>query len=433
MRSVNATGLSGALSGRGKPQAPEVLTVLRRSDHLTFKGNLRTTRHGWLRLTPAYSVHLVSQLLDELDLSDARVLDPFCGTGTTALVCAERGIYAETTDINPFLVWLAQAKTRAYAAAELRAARAQAAHVSRAARSGKGEGWVPSIHHIEKWWDPATLAALSRAMAKLRELERAEPAPVVDLLKLCFCRTMIAEAHVSFGHQSMSFKPAASPAAQGELPGGGRVAARWDEALSTLLQGASTPVPKTPKVMLCDARELDRGLAPQSYDCAITSPPYPNRMSYIRELRPYMYWLGYLADARGAGELDWQAIGGTWGSATARVGKWSPGALGPVPFAGFEPLIARIAEHSSLLSRYVHKYFQDMVEHCRALSVVMRRGGQIHYIVGNSKFYEVLVPVEQIFVALFEAAGFAELRCTTIRKRTSKKELFEYLVSGRRP
>jgi len=34
-----------------------------RLDHLTFKGNLRETRHGWLRLTPAYSVHLVAEIL----------------------------------------------------------------------------------------------------------------------------------------------------------------------------------------------------------------------------------------------------------------------------------------------------------------------------------------------------------------------------------
>ena len=27
-------------------------------------------------------------------------------------------------------------------------------------------------------------------------------------------------------------------------------------------------------------------------------------MSYIRELRPYMYWLGYLTDARQAGQMD---------------------------------------------------------------------------------------------------------------------------------
>ena len=47
------------------------------------------------------------------------VLDPFCGTGTTALVCAERGIACDTTDINPFLIWLAKAKARSYSSADL--------------------------------------------------------------------------------------------------------------------------------------------------------------------------------------------------------------------------------------------------------------------------------------------------------------------------
>ena len=37
-----------------------------------------------------------------------------------------------------------------------------------------------------------------------------------------------------------------------------------------------------------------------------------------------MYWLGFLAEPKEAGELDWQAIGGTWGVATSRLAKWSP-------------------------------------------------------------------------------------------------------------
>ena len=93
--------------------------TLGRADHLTFKGNLAATRYGWLRLTPAYSVHLVAELLDQTPLGDGLVLDPYCGTGTTALVCAERGIACHTSDINPFLLWLAKAKTRPYGELDL--------------------------------------------------------------------------------------------------------------------------------------------------------------------------------------------------------------------------------------------------------------------------------------------------------------------------
>jgi hypothetical protein len=156
-------------------------------------------------------------------------------------------------------------------------------------------------------------------------------------------------------------------------------------------------------------------------------------MSYIRELRPYMYWLGYLQDGRQAGELDWQAIGGTWGVATSNVAKWTPEDDGAIPYPGFAQILDAIAGKSPVLSRYVHKYFADMVTHTRELYRVVRPGGTIHYIVGNSRFYDVMVPVEHIFAALFEAAGFIDADIRVVRKRTSKKELFEYLVSARKP
>jgi len=41
--------------------------------------------------------------------------------------------------------------------------------------------------------------------------------------------------------------------------------------------------------------------------------------------------------------------------------------------------------------------------------------------------------VEEIFAALFREAGFDQQTVQTIRKRTSKKELFEFVVSARKP
>jgi len=62
-------------------------------------------------------------------------------------------------------------------------------------------------------------------------------------------------------------------------------------------------------VVYGDSRKLDKENC--KFDMVITSPPYPNRISYIRELRPYMYWLGFLTTGEQAGEMDWEAIGGT--------------------------------------------------------------------------------------------------------------------------
>lgn len=410
----------------------------KRHDHLSWKGNLEQTRYGWLRLTPAYSVHLVAELLDVHATPASRVLDPFCGTGTTALVCAERGIACDTTDINPFLLWLARAKTRTYTPADLVGLARGAAEVAQA-MCATDEAWAPPLHQIEKWWDEATLRTLARAMAAIRALEAGKRASVAaaDLLRVAFCRTMIERANVSFGHQSMSFKkPVASTRSRWPEDGQGVVEA-WRRAVALIAGGAASRVAKRPRPILCDARALPNELEPDRYDCVVTSPPYPNRMSYIRELRPYMYWLGYLGDGRAAGELDWQAIGGTWGCATSNVARWQPEVPTEIPHRGFPALLKRIAgqgaKHSGLLSRYVHKYFHDMVAHVAGLFAVVAPGGTIHYVVGNSKFYDAMLPVERIFASLFAAAGFDETNVRVIRKRTSKKELYEFVVSARKP
>ena len=49
---------------------------LRQRAEYTYKHNLKHGRHGWLRLTPAYSVKVVDELIDSCD-AGVRVLDPF--------------------------------------------------------------------------------------------------------------------------------------------------------------------------------------------------------------------------------------------------------------------------------------------------------------------------------------------------------------------
>ena len=145
-----------------------------------------------------------------------------------------------------------------------------------------------------------------------------------------------------------------------------------------------------------------------------------------------MYWLGYLNEAREAAELDWQAIGGTWGVATSRLLKWeSNGAY--VPHPDFDVMIERIRMRSELLANYVHKYFVDISAHLASLYTVLEANAKVFYIVGNSKFYETIVPVEEIYANLLRYHGFTDVAIETLRKRNSKKELLEFVVSARKP
>jgi len=420
----------GRGSGRRAP-------VALREEH-TFRGNLQSTRHGWLRLTPAYSVRLVNSLLGSRAGAEPPFLDPFCGTGTTLLSCAEHGLDCDTADINPFLIWLARTKIGSYSERQRDEARAGLGRLRRAAlRASTSTAWAPPIHRIERWWNPATLAALSQSFAALSTLGESASRPAQNLLRIAFCRTLIQRSSAHFGHQSMSFAPASpEPAGAVRADAGlerNAVADGLSEALERVLDTAGRALPATRRrLFLADARQLHDKLPAAHYGSVITSPPYANRMSYIRELRPYMYWLGYLQDRSRAGVLDWSAIGGTWGSATSNLSSWVPEPGGPDLGADTEARLHAISLRSPLLSSYVRKYFHDMFQHQKSLARVLRPGGAAFFVVGNSKFYDVVVPVERVLARQFEQAGFVSLEIETLRKRSSKKELYEYLIFARR-
>ena len=84
-----------------------------------------------------------------------------------------------------------------------------------------------------------------------------------------------------------------------------------------------------------------------------------------------------------------------------------------------------------MMANYVAKYCDDMWTHFNSIRPALAAGARVYYIVGNSTFYGVTVPVERFYAAMLRRAGFDAVACRPIRKRNSNKLLFEYEVSAR--
>ncbi|MDR1078642.1 MAG: site-specific DNA-methyltransferase [Propionibacteriaceae bacterium] len=402
-----------------------------RNEHMTFRANTGVGRHGWLRLTPAYGVRLVRDRIAELD-PGAVVADPFSGTGTTPLAAAELGYRGQALDINPFLVWLGNAKSARYGEDSLRTAAREADRIAGIVSNDRDAGslWEPPLFKIEKWWSPTTLNALKVLRAELDSLT----GQVRDLLDVAFCRTLISCSNAAFNHQSMSFKDEADMPRLFELDEAVTLASAFGDDARFVIASAGLDLSGSARVALGDARLSPSPLA--KADLILTSPPYVNRMSYIRELRHYMYWLRFLGSGADAGDLDWQAIGGTWGTATSKLNKWEPADATPVDgeLAPVADAIRRDGgRNGSLLATYVTKYHHDMWAHFQSITQQLNSGGRVSYIVGNSTFYGHEVPAQRWYAAMLGELGYERVRVDVIRKRNSNKALFEYEVSGRRP
>ncbi|MBR1560014.1 MAG: DNA methyltransferase [Clostridia bacterium] len=397
----------------------------RQNAHLTYKYNTSMGRHGWLRLTPAYSVRMVESVLSELKYKPNCVLEPFSGTGTTELVCADRGIMSVAYDINPFLAWFAGVKTRVYDISIPYALRSKATEIVNSLNEFAPVPYPP-IAHIERWWGQGQLSFLSKLKTGIWSVRNAD---VRDLLKVAFCRILISISNAAFDHVSTSFNDDKSEAVFDEAA----TKQRFIEICFSMAETLQVQPSAAVRIYNADSTALkEDGIR---FDTVITSPPYPNRISYIRELRPYMYWLDYLSSADEASDLDWATIGGTWGTATSRLSSWKA-KTEAIPSYILETA-DRIAEadnkSAGLMANYVLKYFDDMALHFQTVFRHIASGGTVHYIVGNSNFYGNTVPSERAYADMLHSAGFVDAQYRVVRKRNCNKALYEYLISAKKP
>ena len=152
---------------------------MRQRAELTYKQNVQHGRHGWLRLTPAYSVRLVDQVLAEFGADAKSVFEPFSGTGTTPLCAGYRGLRAVATDINPFLIWLGRVKGARYSEADAREVANTAQRIAKRLRDGRAKPAAPPpLKNIERWWSPPELAFVTELRS---EVTRVHSGRVRDL------------------------------------------------------------------------------------------------------------------------------------------------------------------------------------------------------------------------------------------------------------
>ncbi|MBI1803635.1 MAG: hypothetical protein HY033_06735 [Ignavibacteriae bacterium] len=292
---------------------------------------------------------------------------------------------------------------------------------------------APPIFDIQRWWNEDELLFLRTLKSGIDSFCATE-SPERDILLITFCRILIKLSNAAFNHQSMSFKDQHTNQLL-ILDRSLDFVRLFANELDVVLSSAQHNPITTAKIVLGDARDLEK-CTQDKFDLLITSPPYPNRMSYIRELRPYMYWLGYLKEAREAGDLDWETIGGTWGIATSRLMQWKPTSDNYLTDE-LSQFLSKLSESNEkngvLLANYVSKYFSDIWNHLNSVRRVLTTNAKVNYIVGNSLFYGFVLPVEIIYQNMLKSVGFDHVKITPIRKRNSKKALFEYNVSAISP
>jgi tRNA G10 N-methylase Trm11 len=263
----------------------------------------RYSAHGLHEYRGKFNPQVCSALINILGInSNDKLLDPFCGSGTTIVEAAHRGVSAVGTDLNPLAVFIANAKVGALrcqpaeleVALTLILATAELQHVdtSQCKRRAYLEAWfeVDPLKQIEQLRlavekQPNKVQPFFLVVASnlLRDFSLQEPADLRIRRRLS---ANVAEPFLA------AFERAAREAIR-KLTG----------ALDVI-----TGPPVHSAAELVDNRTLHELYGDAAFDAAITSPPYATALPYIDTQRLSLIWLGMLAPSE-IGKVERDLIG----------------------------------------------------------------------------------------------------------------------------
>lgn len=408
----------------------------RPSKQVTFKGGQDRLAHRWFRLTPSFSPHLVADVLEKYGTATSRVLDPFSGRGTTPIECQLRGVPCVGAEINPALHFAATVSLNWEVDADL--LQAHASNVIERVRDLKKSLsasdpqqlethlslQIPTIHNVYRWWRPEVLGELMLIKYAISELS-CEP-PYKDALRLALTSILLDAANITLGRLQLHFVDRSAHHIDPLALFTSAASAMTDDMRELNARDGARS-----KIHLIDNRSLSSVIGDYRADLVITSPPYPNRYSYVWNTRPHLYFMEWFATASDASGLDCRTIGGTWGTATSRHQKGTYTYVYPEVEKTVGAIVGEIREKDLLMSNYVAMYFDDLYASIKETKKCLTDDAVCAYVVGNSRAKGSVVETDLLLAELFRHAGYSLMGIEEVRRRNSGKELHETIVFAR--
>jgi DNA modification methylase len=421
--------------------------ALRNQNHILSSDS---AAHEWYRFVLSFPPHLVRDYLDKLGADkNSRVLDPFCGTGTTIVECKILGISSIGIEANP-MAWFASRVKTDWSPSPERLLRHAEKVADQTLAKFESDGITDENFFPRSSKKSLTLLTLPPERLKLLLKDSISPLPLHKTLTLL--RTLEASHSEKYsGHEKLALSKALVDSI-GNLHFGPEVGVRnikkdapvinaWlkqvgrivsDLRLLAKLDGAPAAV------IHADSRDIGRVLDHRSIDIVITSPPYPNEKDYTRTTRLEAVMLGFINDRSQLRSLKAGLIRSNTRNVFVKdkddtfiqnnrkilaiADAIEKRRLELNKNSGFERLYPRVAK----------LYFGGMKKHLAELRKVLKPGARLAYVVGDQASYlRVMIRTGTLLAEIAESLGYKVMGIDLFRTRlatATREQLREEVV-----
>lgn len=412
----------------------------RRPLHLsTNSGTDRAAFQNWRNFKEAFAPELVGQAFEEtsraLGRPVASCIDPFGGSGTTALACQFLGVSPTTIEVNPFLADLIEAKLSTYDIDQL------VVDFSEVIDSRYGEYADPFPGAPLTFVQPGLSGRyiFSRPVASRLASLRAGIMKLNDAANRRLMLVLLGAISLSISNVVVSGKGRRYRRDwESRQPGPEAADAAFSDAVVKAIyeiRRYEKRLGKDYQVLRGDARELIP--TSESYDLTVFSPPYPNSFDYTDVYNVELWVCGYLQSSADNRDLRLSTLRS---HVQIKRSFDAPVLTSPtLDRVALELDGVRAKLWDQNIPAMVSAYFADMNVVLSKLREGLIAGGRAYMVVGDSQYAGVRVPVAQILNELalaggFEIAGeepFRSMRASP--QQGGREQLAETLITLSRP
>ena len=375
------------------------------SGHWDFGGErepLMHRIHAYPAKFPAFITPKAVAYAEARGVTVNRIADVFCGCGTTALEAKRLDTAFWGCDINPVATLIARVKREDYQPARLHK------HAARVLSSFDRRRPPRHPHQqdderLRYWYDNGRICSLARLKAAIETLPEGK---YRDFFLCAFSNILKPTSR----WLTKSIKPQIDPAKDAA-----DVRSAFDAQVAFMIKAAQeVRHHTTSESLVLTGNFLEMAIAKPFADLIITSPPYVTSYEYADLHQLSTLWLGYTDDYR---KLRSGTIGSLYHDSDFMRDVKQLNSTGSA-------IVFRLYNAEHRKARATARYFVDMHRTVKQCRKVLRPGGMVLFVIGNTEYKGVKIDNAAYLRACLVQEVFSEIETT--RRKVSAKNLTPY-------
>ena len=388
----------------------------------------------WFKCREGFSVNLIKEILRR-NLPQRKVLDPFCGSGTTLVGSNELGIKAVGFDVNPLVTFVSKVKTTMYSKEDIEKLSRAVSDILCIINTSKRAD-IPKLRVIDKAFNVEILNTLLKLKYKIEEIHEQK---IHDFLKLGWVAVLetvsntrkegngikyrftkrTGRGYISLPQQEWEDNYFGKQKSKFVIK---KLKLKYDEMLSDLQE--LSYVSLEPTVHNESALELTNFLERGTVSMVLFSPPYANSFDYF-EIFKIELWMGdFVKNYVDLRSLRNRAL-------RSNINTNLDISRGDLDLPELDELVSLMRDErlwDRKLKKMVFGYFQDMNVVLKEIYQVTESGGKCIVIVGNSAYADILIPTDLLLSKIARGIGFQNLEIQVGRHLTTSSQQRKKLI-----